>query len=238
VLRGKRQAIVIIVLAGIAAAPQAAEAFTNMICGIGGTAASQTIAGITRAASGPTAIVTGITVATATRLGCELIVSRATGATLASLAATASGVLTSGPGTWIAATAAWSAAAPPIGGTIVLGAVIGTAGSVLVIYGVPYLWNAVPEETRTRWTRWLSARWTEITGITAKYGRPLYAGAESSFEATQQWIATLIESVMPRLYAQARDGEENHTLHVFPPFEVEVHTGFDPDQWQPPAPGM
>ena len=43
-----------------------------------------------------------------------------------------------------------------------LGAVIGTAGSVLVIYGVPYLWNAVPEETRRRWTRWLSARWAEI----------------------------------------------------------------------------
>ena len=176
--------------------------------------------------------------ATATRLGCELIVSRATGATLASLAATANGVLTSGPGSWIAATAAWSAAAPPIAGTIVLGAVIGTGGSVLVIYGVPYLWNAVPEETRRRWTRWLSARWAEITAITAEYGRPLYAGAETSFEAIQQWIATLIESVMPRLYAEAGDGEEDHALHVFPPFEVEVHNGFDPDDWQLPAPGM
>ena len=113
------------------AAPQTAEAFTNMICGVAGRAASQSVLAVTATATGPVAVLTGLTAASAAGLGCRLIISRATPALIATLATKAGAIGVGHVGGWIAATAASSAAALPIGAAIEIGAVVGTTGSLL-----------------------------------------------------------------------------------------------------------
>ena len=123
-----------LVVVFVCAVPQTVEAFTDMVCGLASRTVSASILGVVATSGGPTAVLTGLTAASAAALGCRLIVSRATPAIIATLAATVGPFVPGQVGTWIAATAASSAVAPPIGAAIMLGAVVGTAGTLLVVH--------------------------------------------------------------------------------------------------------
>lgn len=232
-----------LVLVFVCAVPQTAEAITDVVCGLASRTVSASILGVVATSGGPTAILTGLTAASATALGCRLIVSRATPAIIATLAATVGPFVPGQVGTWIAATAASSAVAPPIGAAIMLGAVVGTAGTLLVVHAVPFAWNALPEATRSALTSWISTRWEEVTRITLQYGRSLYSGLGIGLDRVKEWVQTLTGTIAPTIYAETSIADRGRYLHVFPPYEVQVHisslnSNADLDYWAFPAPGM
>ena len=235
-----KNVIRLLVVVFVSTVPQTAEAITDMVCGLASRTVSASILGVVANPGGPTVVLTGLTVASAAALGCRLIVSRATPAIIAALAPTVGPLL---PGTWITATAAASAVAPPIGAAIIFGAVVGTAGTLLVVHAVPFAWNALPDHTRTALTSWISARWEEVTRITLQYGRSLYSGIGTGLDRVKGWVQTLISTIAPEIYAQTFEADRGRYLHVFPPYEVQIHirslnSNPDLDYWAFPAPGM
>ena len=232
-----------LVLVFVCSVPQTAEAITDLVCGLASRTVGASILGVVATSGGPTAVLTGLTAASAAGLGCRLIVSRATPAIIATLAGTVGPFVPGQVGTWIAATAASSAVAPPIGAAIMLGAVVGTAGTLLVVHAVPFAWNALPDATRSALTSWISTRWGEVTRITLQHGRSLYSGIGTGLDRVKEWVQTLMGTVAPTIYAETSIADRGRYLHVFPPYEVQVHISspnrkVDPDYWAFPAPGM
>ena len=187
-----------------------------MVCGLASRAVSPSILGVVATPGWPTAVLTGLTVASATALGCRLIVSRATPAIIAALAPTVGPFL---PGTWIAATAASSAVAPPIGAAIILGVVVATAGTLLVVHAVPYVWNGLPDDTRRALTSWISTSWEQVTRITLQYGSSLYTGIGTGLDRVKEWVQTLMTTIAPGIYARTSISPWNKVVGGLTPVE-------------------
>lgn len=225
------------------AAPDTADALSNVICNLAGRTAGQSIVGVAATSAGPAAVVTGLSVAAAAALGCRLIISAATPALIGTLGTTGMTILTAPAGTWLAATAASSAAAPPIGGAIVMGAIIGVGGTLLAVHAIPYAWNALPEATRKGLNMWVSRAWDELAQITARYGRAFSRVLGVAVGELRTWVMVVLDTIAPQIYAQTRVQERGRYLHVFSPYEmnaqvVEQSRRQDPRYWDFPVPGM